>query len=48
MVQLLPPTACPCLGMIVNEMTNEAIKDSVTELISQGRDDLRAGGIVAA
>lgn len=48
MVQLLPPTACPCLGMIVNEMTNETIKDSVTELISQGRNDLRAGGNVAA
>jgi hypothetical protein len=48
MVQLLPPTACPCLGMVVDEMTDEAIKESVTELISQGREDFRAGGIVAA
>jgi hypothetical protein len=34
--------------MIVNEMTDEAIKDSVTELISQCRNDLRAGGMGAA
>jgi hypothetical protein len=40
MVQLLPPTACPCLGMVVDEMPDEAIKTSVTELISDARMDL--------
>jgi hypothetical protein len=47
-VRLLPPEACPCLGMIANEMTDEAIKQAVTGLINQGRRDLRTSHSTAA
>ncbi|MEV0714750.1 hypothetical protein [Asanoa sp. NPDC050611] len=40
MVQLLPPEACPCLHMLTHEVTEDAVKGAVEDLVAEARRDL--------